>query len=189
MRVDVSRSVSAAGAMLLAIASLVSFSFARADDSHRTLEERKVDRGEALREKARSRASQNLGYETVAPPVSVPGSTGDRQLDFFTIGQQIARLGAALQAMAVPQALPGVLPGPGPEHGDVKATYGPDGPTVRAVRLILDYRIMVTGNPRLKVGKVEDGKERIRAQVVTIDDSLVEEYLVDKATGTWIPVR
>jgi len=86
------------------------------------------------------------------------------------------------------RGLPGSVGAIG-DPDDIKTVYGPDGPTVKSVRLILEYRLMVAGNPRLKVGKVTEKGEAIRAQVVTIEGALVEEYDVIRKTGEWRTVR
>ena len=67
--------------------------------------------------------------------------------------------------------------------------YGPNGPTERSVRLILEYRLMVAGNRRLTVGKIKDQGNEITAEVITVDGSLVEKYTIDKYVGEWKPVR
>ena len=105
----------------------------------------------------------------------------------------MARLAAVMQGMGAgsPGAWQGgAAPGLGSfmNTGSVPA-YGPDGPTEKSVRLILEYRLMVAGNPRLKVGSVADKGDAVHATVVTPDGSLVEEYDVSKATGAWAPVR
>jgi hypothetical protein len=52
------------------------------------------------------------------------------------------------------------------------------------VRLWLEAYLERTGNPRLKVGSVEAADERtVRAEIVTVDDSLVESLAVDRLTG------
>lgn len=80
------------------------------------------------------------------------------------------------------------VPGGAP-LASVSSVYGPDGPTKKSVRLLLEYRLMVAGNPRLKIGEIVDHGDRVTAQVVTTDGSLVDEYVVDKKTGVWRPVR
>ena len=45
--------------------------------------------------------------------------------------------------------------------------YGPGGPTRKSVRLLLEYRLMVAGNPRLTVGVVRDDGDKVIAQVTT----------------------
>ena len=52
------------------------------------------------------------------------------------------------------------------------------------VRHFLEHRLARRGNKRLKVGEVkEEGKDSIVADIVTVDDSLVERLKVDRHTG------
>ncbi len=157
-----------------------------------TFEERRLERGIELRERSRARAGAQLGYPVVLPSDAVRG------IDYFTVSQQIARLAALLQMLGNSPgaaAAGGFLPTPpgwaGPEgpSGSVAAVYGPEGPTERSVRLLLEYRLMVAGNPRLKVGEIRESEDRVTARIVTADGSLVDEYVVDKETGVWTPVR
>lgn len=56
--------------------------------------------------------------------------------------------------------------------------------TADDVRTSLEQRLQRQGNDRLKVGKVEDKDDKtILAEIVTVDDSLVERIEIDKATG------
>ena len=160
-----------------------------ADSSAKTPEERHHERGNILREQSKYRAQSHLGYENVVSDLYY-----NRNIDFFSLGEQIKRLGALLQQVPPPaQAaraqplIPSMPHGSGPM--DVKAVYGPEGPTEKSVRLILEYRLVVTGNPRLKVGSVKDTGKSVSARIVTKDGSVVEEYSVDKKTGVWAPVR
>ncbi|MCW8862027.1 MAG: hypothetical protein OQK23_01095 [Rhodospirillales bacterium] len=146
-------------------------------------------RAKQLREESKARAGANLGYPTIADP-----NVGfERNIDYHELRQTIRRLGAIIEDMAVQQraeessqAAQGIL-APVPAMG--LAAYGPEGPNEKSVRLILEYRLMVQGNPRLKVGAVKAGDKSVNATVVTVDGSLVEEYEIDKATGAWRPVR
>lgn len=114
-----------------------------------------------------------------------------READYYSLGLQIARLTALLQALARPAAPaePLGLSAPGAAGGPPDSIYGPEGPDAKSVRVILEYRLLVGGNPRLAVGKVQETDSHVRAQVVTKDGSLVEEYEVDKHTGIWKPLR
>ena len=67
-------------------------------------------------------------------------------------------------------------------------SYGPDGPTVKSVRLIAEYQLMKNGNKRLKLGEVKDVGDALTLDIVTLDGSLVEKYRIDKKTGDWLPV-
>jgi hypothetical protein len=52
------------------------------------------------------------------------------------------------------------------------------------VRVFLERYLESLGNARLKVGKVtETDKDTITAEIVTVDDSLVESFAVDRHTG------
>ena len=52
------------------------------------------------------------------------------------------------------------------------------------VRHFLEHRLARRGNERLKVGEVkEEGQDSIIADIVTVDDSLVERLKVDRHTG------
>lgn len=169
----------------LAIGALVLVGGPAAADKSKieSLKERQHIRANVLREQSKARAKAQLERETFPPD----DSDFDRDIDFFTLGQQIKRLGALIQRLADPAQAgpgPGGIPGlPG------SGAYGPDGPTEKTVRVVLDYRLMTAGNPRLKAGSVKDAGNRIIAQVVTVDGSLVEEYAVDKKTGVWRSVR
>lgn len=57
------------------------------------------------------------------------------------------------------------------------------------VRAILEGQIAWTGNKRLKVGAVEQkGEDSYVADIVTVDDSLVQRVEVDRGTGVVRPV-
>ncbi len=52
------------------------------------------------------------------------------------------------------------------------------------VRHFLEHRLARRGNKRLKVGEVkEEGNDSIIADIVTVDDSLVERLKVDRHAG------
>lgn len=149
-----------------------------------SLKERQHIRANIKREQSKAKAQSQLRRETF------PSEDTDfnRHVDFYALGQQIKRLGDLIQKLANPAQMgpgPGGMPGLPGSGG----AYGPDGPTEKTVRVVLDYRLMAAGNPRLKAGSVKDAGDRIIAQVVTVDGSLVEEYAVDKKTGVWRSVR
>ncbi len=202
MEDEVARGVHAFGkhiAMILAAAvsaggCLVAFPVLADEHEHETREERQQERGELMRLQSKARAESRLGYDYVY------GDTYGRYIDFYVLNQQITRLSALLEAM---KAAPGLgraapfMPAPPPgwattgggAQPDVTTIYGPDGPTVKSVRLLLEYRLLVTGNPRLVVGDVSEDKDAIRAQVATTGGALVEEYTINKVSGVWTPVR
>ena len=135
------------------------------------------------------RANQrNLGYPIVPYWENYPREP----IDYVGLSIQIQNLAAHLHAMAAAAAATASAPGPmipgatpPNEQTPLSQTYGPDGPTVDSVSTVLEYRLMVAGNDRLKPGKTTDEGEVIRTQIVTQDGSVVDEYLVNKETGEW----
>ena len=62
--------------------------------------------------------------------------------------------------------------------------------TAEDVRHFLEHRLEMHGNDRLKVGEVEEvDDDTITAEVVTVDDSLVERFEVDRHSGRMTPER
>lgn len=58
--------------------------------------------------------------------------------------------------------------------------------TVKDVRLFMEKRLGRLGNKRLKVGAVKQADDRtITADIVTVDNSLVRRFTVDRNTG-WV---
>ena len=56
------------------------------------------------------------------------------------------------------------------------------------VRSYFEDQLAAGGNARLKVGKVEVlDDDSIEAQIVTVDDSLVASYRIDRHTGAITP--
>jgi hypothetical protein len=179
---------------------------ASADDDtitldNRSFKERQHERADELRRGAKSAAQSRLGYPYYASDATAAAPS------YSALSQQIARLAGMLQRMAeeeaartaIPQGgyipsgppvgrdgLPGV---PGAVAVSGADIYGPGGPSVRAVRLLLDYKLLLVGNPRLKVGDVRDEDGAILATVTTTDGALVEAYRIDKNSGVWVPVR
>jgi len=174
------------GAALFAGAALAAAPAARAAD-----DETKLKEAESLRKAAESKAESKLGRPD-AIDLIIGGR--DRDVDYYSLGRQISRLAAFMRAFGqtldpATSAGLGIVGGAAPPAGDTRAVYGPGGPTEKSVRLILEYRLMVTGNPRLAIGKITEDAERVVAEVVTADGSLVETYAIDKKTGAWRPVR
>lgn len=169
----------------------------------RTSEERAQVEADLLRERAAALAQSQLGLPPLYPGFGEAGQpfAPDRYLDFWALSAQMARLAAALSATAgcmtgaFPCQSPAYTPAPaGPQSlaGTVAGmqqplapVYGPAGPTTASVRALLAYRLVVAGNPRLGVGEVTEDDDRVIADVVTTDGSLVERYSVDKRTGAW----
>jgi hypothetical protein len=66
--------------------------------------------------------------------------------------------------------------------------YGPpaEGITVERARTMLEGALAWHGNPRLKLGTVEEQNEdTIVAEILTVDDSLVQRLAIDRATGAF----
>jgi len=64
--------------------------------------------------------------------------------------------------------------------------YGPpaEGITVERARTMLEGALAWHGNPRLKLGMVEEQNEdTIIAEILTVDDSLVQRLVIDRAAG------
>jgi hypothetical protein len=88
---------------------------------------------------------------------------------------------------------PGMMePGPGMDPG--RQAWGGPRVTPRMnlstddVRAYFEEQLAAEGNDRLKVGKVEAlDDDTIRAEIVTVDDSLVASYQVDRHSGAIAP--
>ncbi|MDX1483277.1 MAG: hypothetical protein R3229_02245 [Alphaproteobacteria bacterium] len=81
----------------------------------------------------------------------------------------------------------GALP-PKVRGRSLRSIYGPKGPTVRSVRALLNYRLVLLGNERLAAGRVHERDRRIIAEVVTVRErALVARYMINKETGLWVP--
>lgn len=76
--------------------------------------------------------------------------------------------------------------GPGP--GDPQQPGRQMGPLEQKdAENIVESYIQATRNPNLKLGKIEDSGNAFRAQIVTRENSLVEEVLIDKDSGYMRP--
>ncbi len=196
-------------ALCVSIAALTIVSLSpdtRADDGNVTLDnrsfqERQHERADNLRRRSKAAARMHLGYPYYGGDSDRPGP------DYSALSHQISRLAAMLRRMAEEDAARSVAPQGGyipagppvgrdglpgvPGQVAVKGLdiYGPAGPSERSVRLLLDYKLLLVGNPRLQVGDIKDEGETILASVVTTDGSLVEQYRVNKSTGVWVPIR
>lgn len=151
-------------------------------------ESEKTKEADALRRAAKAKAKGKIGYPNVFDYVH---GDSDRSADFYYLSRQIEQLSRYLRDVSRSLVLtpPPGPPGSGGPADDINAVYGPDGPTVKSVRLILEYRLLVAGNPRLQVGTVSDDGTTVTAEVVTREGSVVDEYRIDKKTGVWTPVR
>jgi hypothetical protein len=76
--------------------------------------------------------------------------------------------------------------GPGMAYGPPAL---PEAVSPEDVRGMLEQRLAWHANPNIEVGEVvaEDG--RIRAEIVTVDGSLVYRWAVDPETGRWFPAN
>jgi len=151
------------------------------------------DRANEMRQQSKRSAQRDLGYPTVPYWDNYPPEL----IDFVALSMQIQNLAAHLQAIAAGAAAAAagqtgpVIPGAPRLAGQpsLNQTYGPEGPTVDSVRAVLEYRLMVAGNKRLEPGKTTDEGDAIRTQIVTQGGSVVDEYVVDKKTGSWTRVQ
>jgi len=138
------------------------------------------------------------GNRTSEPaPDPSPGA-----VDMEALTAQLKRIGelfreiveAAAEAAKARKGPEDAVPGgsgsiaPEVRPGSVAAIYGPEGPTVRTVSALLAYRVVLTGNPRLKAGRVYERDGRIMAEVVTArEGALVARYMIDRHSGVWVP--
>jgi len=174
-------------AFFLCLIGLNSNSYAQQNRQNNNTDIQNYKRADYYRQRAQANAQSNLNYPFL------PFQTGrSESVDYVALTHQIQVLAAQLQALAAEAArleqeqnkIPGLeLPNNG------QGAYGPDGPTEKSVGVLLDYQLMISGNPRLKAGEVKDEGENIRAKIVTEDGALVDEYLVNKINGVWSPVR
>ena len=156
----------------------------------------KTEKAEIQRERARQKARSLLTRPDIVD--ILVGQLG-HQVDYDSLSQQITRLAAVVRSLGQSMnnismnniSLPRGIDGNQPESASrrLEPTYGTTGPTVKSVKLILEFRLMIVGNPRLKVGKVSEDAKRVVAHVTTTDGSLVEEYSIDKQTGDWTTLR
>ena len=171
-------------------ASFISGASAQQNRQPQDIQERNFERADFYRERAKLNAQSNLDYPFI------PYQTGrGSQIDYVGLTHQIQILAAQLQAVAAEAAATKMQEGSAPglelpvASGTKEGTYGPDGPTEKSVAVLLEYRLMVSGNPRLKVGPIKDEGDNIRANIVTENGAVVDEYLVNKSNGVWSPVR
>lgn len=58
------------------------------------------------------------------------------------------------------------------------------------VRLMMEQRLAWQGNPNIKLGEIEEAdNNRITAEIVTQDGSLVQKLEIDRQTGYIMPVN
>ncbi|WP_169569425.1 hypothetical protein [Sneathiella limimaris] len=121
----------------------------------------------------------------------------DRYVDYRALSAQVRDLSEMIKRMeqsqsnttlSVPPDVPisnGISGRVGGNQTFLKETYGPDGPSVKSVRLLAEYQLLKNGNQRLKVGEISDQGKFISLDIVTVDNSLVERFAIDKQTGNW----
>ncbi len=158
----------------------------QANDAH-VEDERDHEMANIIRERAVERSKRAL-----QPEFYLYDDSQRREIDFYSLSQQIDRLGAVIRQMGDAaarakqsmQETSGVMPYVHP--GNFHRLYGPQGPTVRSVKALLEHRLVVAGNPRVKAGRVISDAETVTAEVVTAKEgALVEKFSIDKSTGIW----
>jgi len=71
-------------------------------------------------------------------------------------------------------------------HGNVSSLQAPL--TKDDVRVLMEYKLrFFIRNPNLKLGKIKETEEGFEVQIVTRDDSLVNQFVIDKNTGIMKP--
>jgi len=153
-----------------------------------------VDKGERqaihsniVRERAKANAQTNLNYEYVYNNSGISNQV--------LLGQQIAQLASMTSSLAnqiAQQASSDLVYGPQLSIAPVVNSstpvtniYGPTGVNVKTVRTLLNYRLMIAGNPNIKAGKVHDNAKYVLVELVTLNGSLVGKYQVSKENGQW----
>ena len=150
------------------------------------------------------------GQMTLAADEDAPKAAAEKKsdpadtIDLNAIKEHLRRLGEAISraldeaARSVDPKSGGTPPGdgglgglaPDVRPGELRDVYGPGGPTVRSVKALLQYRLVLLGNQRLKAGRIYERDKRIIAEVVTArEGALVARYMIDKTTGAWVPER
>lgn len=155
---------------------------------HAFADSEKTKEADALRRAAQAKAKSQIGYPDIFDYV-VRSDSGDA--NYSHLSRQIEQLSRYLRDVSrvLETTGPLGLSPPNGGQGDVKAVYGSDGPTVKSVSALLEYRLVTANNPRLKVGKVTEDDNAVRAEIVTKEGSLVDAYRIDKKTGAWSPIR
>ena len=125
------------------------------------------------------RARSQLGYESHPRDEVQP-----LHVDYESLSQQIERLSRLIEDLQQSADSSSLLfrgVASGPLHRD--RLFGARGPSVESVSALMRYRIAVSGNPNLQLGKVTNHQDHLSATVTTRDGSLVETYRIDKASG------
>lgn len=145
------------------------------------------ERADVNRQRSVQRSQRALQPEV--PLYNYPQESG---IDFYSLSQQINNLGTIIRQLGDAAAIAtrsmrhvgGVMPYVHP--GNFRQLYGPQGPTARSVKALLEHRLVVAGNPRLQAGRIISNAETVTAEVVTVKEgALVEKFTIDKATGIW----
>ena len=169
-----------------------------------TVEEKRYKEAQSRRKQAVRRAQKELGYDSLDQYIiSSPAH------DYLTLSYQISRLSALIHELnttvsassdqeradshipAETLTMPGILrfpPFEGFKQQELQAVYGPQGVSEKSVRLLLEYRLMLMDNPRLKVGEIKENEIEVTARVTTQEQAVVEAYRIDKNSGQWTPI-
>ena len=139
------------------------------------------------------------------PVVAEKGKTdGPAEMDLKELKERLRVLGEAIRnaiedvSRSVGRGQDGLARGEGGlaslapkvRGRDLREVYGPKGPTLRSVRALLTYRLVLLGNDRLTTGRVYERDKRIIAEIVTVrEKAVVARYMIDKTTGTWVAER
>lgn len=149
--------------------------------------ERQAVHSNIIRERAKANAQANLNYDYVYNNAGVSYQV--------LLGQQISQLASMTSSLANQIARQANSdPAYGPQLSiapvvnsstHVTNIYGPTGVNVKTVRTLLNYRLMIAGNPNIKVGKIHDKDKYVLVELVTLNGSLVGKYQVSKQNGQW----
>ncbi len=128
----------------------------------------------------RQAGGQPAGYWPVCGVLLNPGMMGQGQG-----AMQSGMMGNMMQpGMMGNMTQPGMM-GQG-MHGNVSSLQAPL--TKDDVRVLMEYKLrFFIRNPNLKLGKIKETEEGFEVQIVTRDDSLVNQFVIDKNTGIMKP--
>lgn len=148
-------------------------------------------------------AAGNVGAQETGPAAPDTATEGPQEPASEALSAQLRRLGELIRQMGdaaarTAQDLARCDPAragtasiaPEVAASERAALYGPEGPTERSVRALLEHRLVVLGNARLRAGRVAASAKGVVADVVTAKEgALVERFVVDRETGRWVPER
>ncbi len=177
----------------LVATSFLTFESVASEDDSTSQDQRKHMQADLLRRNSEDNSRSKLGYEQFYQE----SQRGVQ--DWSALSYQIQVLGALLQNLSDQFSDPSMRGGASRPYVPPGATglppalqsltmYGPEGPSKKSVRLILEYQLLINGNTRLTAGKITESAISVLAQVVTVDGSVVEEYEINKKTGRWLVV-